>query len=85
MQKKTLGCGVTTLRDLGSSDNIDFAMRHLINRGAMEGPRMFVAGNGLHISNELYELGQSLMLVNVMVLRKYNELQGSNWLQVPTV
>lgn len=49
--KKALETGVTTIRDLGSQDNMDFAMRDLINRGAMIGPRMFVAGYGLHISS----------------------------------
>ena len=55
--KKALEAGVTTVRDLGSFDNMDFAMRDLINRGAMIGPRMFVAGNGLHISSSPYKLG----------------------------
>lgn len=55
--RKTLESGVTTVRDLGSFDNMDFAMRNLINRGAMLGPRMFVAGNGLHISSSPYKIG----------------------------
>ncbi|MBX9779826.1 MAG: amidohydrolase family protein [Chitinophagaceae bacterium] len=55
--RKTLETGVTTVRDLGSFDNMDFAMRNLINRGAMVGPRMFVAGNGLHVSNSPYKIG----------------------------
>ena len=54
---KTLEAGVTTVRDLGSFDNMDFAMRDLINRGSMIGPRMFVAGNGLHISSSPYKIG----------------------------
>ena len=49
--RKTLEAGVTTVRDLGSWDYNDISMRDLINRGAMIGPRMFVAGYGLHISN----------------------------------
>ncbi len=49
--RKTLETGVTTVRDLGSWEYCDLAMRDLINRGAMVGPRMFVAGYGLHISN----------------------------------
>jgi len=49
--RKTLESGVTTVRDLGSSDHSDIAMRDLINSGAMVGPRMFVAGNGLHVSS----------------------------------
>jgi imidazolonepropionase-like amidohydrolase len=48
--RKTLEAGVTTVRDLGSSDYDDIAMRELINRGAMIGPRMFVAGYGLHVT-----------------------------------
>src|SRR6185295_1508718 len=44
--RKTLESGVTTVRDLGSFNYIDVAMRELINRGAMVGPRMFVAGYG---------------------------------------
>ena len=55
--RKALETGVTTVRDLGSSDNMDLAMRALINRGAMHGPRMFVAGNGLHISSSPYKVG----------------------------
>ena len=55
--RKTLETGVTTVRDLGSWDYNDIAMRDLINRGAMTGPRMFVAGYGLHISNSAYKPG----------------------------
>jgi len=46
--RKTLETGVTTVRDLGSFQYMDIAMRDLINRGAMVGPRMFVAGYGLY-------------------------------------
>ncbi len=45
--RATLEDGVTAVRDLGSSDYNDIAMRNLINRGAMLGPRMYVAGYGL--------------------------------------
>src|SRR5260370_738426 len=47
--RKTLEAGVTTVRDLGSSEYTDIAMRDLINRGAMAGPRMFVCGYGLSV------------------------------------
>lgn len=50
--RKTLQTGVTTVRDLGSSDYDDIVMRDLINRGAMPGPRMFVAGCGLTVTSE---------------------------------
>ena len=47
--RKTLESGVTAVRDLGSEDYTDIAMRNLINRGAMVGPRMFVCGYGLSL------------------------------------
>jgi imidazolonepropionase-like amidohydrolase len=57
--RRTLESGVTTVRDLGSWEYTDIAMRDLINRGAMIGPRMFVAANGLHISNSLPKAGSA--------------------------
>jgi imidazolonepropionase-like amidohydrolase len=45
--RRTLEAGVTTVRDLGASNEVDYAMRDLINMGRMVGPRMFVAGQGL--------------------------------------
>jgi imidazolonepropionase-like amidohydrolase len=45
--RRTLETGVTTVRDLGASNETDYAMRDLINIGKMVGPRMFVAGPGL--------------------------------------
>jgi imidazolonepropionase-like amidohydrolase len=50
--RKTLEAGVTTVRDLGAAHYNDIAMRDLINRGAMLGPRMFVSGYGLHVTAE---------------------------------
>ena len=45
--RRTLETGVTAVRDLGASNDTDYAMRDLINMGKMIGPRMFVAGQGL--------------------------------------
>jgi imidazolonepropionase-like amidohydrolase len=45
--RRTLETGVTTVRDLGASGEVDYAMRDLINMGKMTGPRMFVAGQGI--------------------------------------
>lgn len=45
--RRTIECGVTTVRDLNAADLEDIAMRNLINRGVMVGPRMFVATWGL--------------------------------------
>ena len=49
--RRTLETGVTTVRDLGASGETDFAMRDLIAMGAMVGPRMFVAGQGISARN----------------------------------
>jgi len=44
--RRTLDTGVTTVRDLGAANDMDLAMRDLINLHAMVGPRMFVSGQG---------------------------------------
>ena len=56
---RTLEAGVTTVRDLGADQYMDIAMRDLINRGEMTGPRMFVCGYGLYITNTPYKPGIS--------------------------
>ena len=56
----TLESGVTTVRDLGADQYMDIAMRDLINRGEMIGPRMFVVGYGLYITNTPYKPGLNL-------------------------
>jgi imidazolonepropionase-like amidohydrolase len=53
----TLEAGVTTVRDLGADQYMDIAMRDLINHGEMIGPRMFVCGYGLYITNTPYKPG----------------------------
>jgi len=55
--RRTLEAGVTTVRDLGSNNWDDIAMRDLINRGAMIGPRMFVAGYGIYVADAPPRLG----------------------------
>ena len=45
--KKTLAAGFTTVRDLGSRDFADVALRDAIAGGQVEGPRMFVAVKSL--------------------------------------
>src|SRR5204863_9250040 len=54
---RTLEAGVTTVHDLGADQYMDIAMRDLINRGEMIGPRMFVCGYGLYITNTPYKPG----------------------------
>jgi imidazolonepropionase-like amidohydrolase len=54
---RTLEAGVTTVRDLGADQYMDIAMRDLINRGEMVGPRMFVVGYGLTVTSTPYKPG----------------------------
>ena len=54
---RTLEAGVTTVRDLGADQYMDIAMRDLINRGEMIGPRMFVVGYGLTVTSTPYKPG----------------------------
>ncbi len=56
--RRTLEAGVTTVRDLGSFDSMDIAMRDLIRRGAMVGPRMFVSGVPIFATDEVIKPGQ---------------------------
>src|SRR5216684_1122350 len=56
---RTLEAGVTTVRDLGADQYMDIAMRDLINRGEMIGPRMLVCGYGLNITNTAYKPGMN--------------------------
>ncbi|HLZ12764.1 MAG TPA: amidohydrolase family protein, partial [Candidatus Acidoferrum sp.] len=54
---RTLEAGVTTVRDLGADQYEDIAMRDLINHNEMIGPRMFVCGYGLYVTNTPYKPG----------------------------
>ena len=57
---RTLEAGVTAVRDLGADQYMDIAMRDLIHRGEMIGPRMFVCGYGLYVTNTPYKPGLNL-------------------------
>jgi len=54
---RTLAAGVTTVRDLGADQYEDIAMRELINRGEMIGPRMFVCGYGITVTSTAFKPG----------------------------
>jgi imidazolonepropionase-like amidohydrolase len=42
--RETLMAGVTTIRDMGAKDGIDFGLRQAIRVGLVPGPRMLVSG-----------------------------------------
>jgi len=86
--RKTLETGVTTVRDLGSWEYLDVAMRDLINRGAMVGPRMFVAGYGLHITSSATKAGRQLDTAEangvpeVMRVAREQLAGGADWIKM---
>jgi imidazolonepropionase-like amidohydrolase len=88
--RKTLETGVTTVRDLGSSDYDDIAMRDLINRGAMVGPRMFVAGYGLHVNaspirpgvGSTPDAGTADGVAEVQRVARQQIAAGADWIKV---
>ncbi len=45
--RKTLRAGFTTVRDVGSGELVDVALRNAIRAGKIEGPRMLVAANAI--------------------------------------
>jgi imidazolonepropionase-like amidohydrolase len=48
--ERMLRAGFTTVRDLGSFDHADLALKRAIERGALPGPRMFVATTSVSIT-----------------------------------
>ncbi|HLU75630.1 MAG TPA: amidohydrolase family protein [Nonomuraea sp.] len=45
--RRTLECGVTTVRCVAEKDHADFALRRAIEAGRVPGPRIFTAGRAL--------------------------------------
>jgi imidazolonepropionase-like amidohydrolase len=45
--RRTLLCGVTSVRCVGESDHVEFVLRGAIEAGRAEGPRIFTAGRAL--------------------------------------
>ena len=74
--RRTLETGVTTVRDLGASNDVDYAMRDLINMGKMVGPRMFVAGQGLSAP------GAGAPKPDYRQLAEARVAAGSDWVKV---
>jgi imidazolonepropionase-like amidohydrolase len=74
--RRTLATGVTTVRDLGASNEIDYAMRDLINMGRMVGPRMFVAGAGLSAPRD------DALRPDFKQLSEAGVASGSDWVKV---
>jgi imidazolonepropionase-like amidohydrolase len=48
--QKNLAAGITTVRDLGGWNELEFAVRHWIQQGEFAGPRMCLAGRFISIT-----------------------------------
>ena len=48
--RTSLMTGVTTTRSTGESKGADFALRRAIDRGEAVGPRIFTAGQSVHVT-----------------------------------
>ena len=48
--RKNLAAGITTVRDLGGWDELEFSVRRAIQRGEFSGPRLMLAGRFISIS-----------------------------------
>jgi imidazolonepropionase-like amidohydrolase len=79
--KKTLEAGVTTVRDLTGFDGADLALRDLIKRGAVQGPRMFVSGQGLR-QNAIRRAGITDTVAEAARLTKAVIDGGADWVKV---
>ncbi|WP_025409617.1 amidohydrolase family protein [Gemmatirosa kalamazoonensis] len=82
--RHTLETGVTTVRDLGASNYTDIAMRDSIAKGAMLGPRMFVAGFGLSKvqANAAPERGRVRDSADIEVAVKAQVDAGADWIKM---
>ena len=86
--RKTLETGVTTVRDLGSWQYVDLAMRDLVQRGAMVGPRILAAGYGLFITNvaskpnRALEPGEANGVAEVMRVAREQIGAGVDWIKM---
>jgi imidazolonepropionase-like amidohydrolase len=80
--KKTLECGVTTVRDLYALDFTNIYMRDLINSGAMIGPRMYVCGYGLHTGDGAEWGGHASGVTEVVRVVKEQIAAGADWIKI---
>ncbi|HEY4266026.1 MAG TPA: amidohydrolase family protein [Micropepsaceae bacterium] len=79
--RKTLEAGVTTVRDLNGLDGADLALRDLINRGAVIGPRMFVSGAGIRYMTYRHP-GVTDPVAEAVKLTKSLLASGVDWIKI---
>jgi imidazolonepropionase-like amidohydrolase len=75
--RRTLETGVTTVRDLNAGNDMDFALRDLVTRGAMAGPRILASGPGLSVRP-----GEAPSLDALRLLVDDRVKAGADWIKV---
>src|SRR5688500_9004233 len=83
--KRTLETGVTTGSDLGAAAESDFAMRDPRERGAMIGPRLIVAGQGISAPRPAPGTAAQERTPDPEAMRRTTEDRiktGSDWIKV---
>ena len=58
--RRTLDAGFTTVRNLGSSEFVDVALRNAINRGEVPGPRILASGMALGATGSHMDSGMGM-------------------------
>jgi imidazolonepropionase-like amidohydrolase len=77
---KALEAGVTTLRDLNAAGGADIDLRDLINMGVFVGPRLFVAGRGLHGLPKITDMDQKI--AEQIKATKETIAAGADWVKI---
>jgi len=90
--RKTLEAGVTTVRDLSANDRLSIQMRDLIASAALPGPRMWVAGVGLHVTLQaplpgmtndfVSDPGRADGVAEVMRAARLQMAAGADWIKL---
>lgn len=80
----TLETGVTTARDLFGGDGIDFELRRQIDNGEIIGPRLFLAGIGIHPSTlaELAEGEERNLVAEFAAIAAARAEEGADWVKI---
>lgn len=82
--RRTLATGVTSARDLFAFDGLAYQLRALIDNDIIPGPRLFVAGEGIHPLTlaELPEGEQRDIVAEFRELARQRVESGADWVKI---
>lgn len=82
---RLLDQGVTTVRDVGSRDNLSIQLRDVINSGAVVGPRFFASGTRLQANGRANFMMKGIDVLGADGAREAARAQvraGADWLKI---